>query len=71
MSGVDVRRPDLATCTDLRIVSGAGPLLCVIETETGGSRRECDPAHSMRWDEGRPLFRCLVDIRRSELPVPM
>src|SRR5216684_1483327 len=65
-----VNRSDLTAVLSSVEIS-TRPIVCVIETETGWTRSEHNPAHSACRDERRPFFRSAIHVRRNKLSVPV
>jgi hypothetical protein len=50
---------------------GPGPIMCVVETQTGWTRSEHNPEHSVRRDEGRPFFCSTIYGSGNHLAMPV
>src|SRR3984893_16432449 len=70
MLGLYVNWPDLAAVLS-SVEIGSGPIVGMIEAETGSSGSDDNPPHPMGRDEGCPFLRRTIHIRRNELSVPM
>ena len=68
--GFDINRPDLAAVLS-GVEIGTRPIVRVIETETGWTRSEHNPAHSARRNERRPFFRSAIHVSGNHLAVPV
>jgi len=70
MFGFYINRSDLPAVLSCAKI-GPGPIVRVIETQTGRTRSEHNPAHSVCGNKGRPFFGSAIDVSRNHLAVPM